>query len=107
MCYAEQGSVPCFLTSHQSQHKRLVQVCVCVYLYVCGCALWVGGYGRISRVVTHAGEFKFRELSTILPEARVVLSNTYLKQQAKKKRKNGTEGERENRDENMDVKKTN
>lgn len=70
---------------------------MCACLCICGCALWVGGYGRISRVVTHAGEFKFRELSTILPEARVVLSNTYLKQQAKEEKKE-TEGERENRE---------
>lgn len=69
--------------------------------------LWVGGYGRISRVVTHVGEFKFRELSTMLPEARVVLSNTYLKQQAKRRENGKRRGEREQRDENMDVKKTN
>jgi len=69
--------------------------------------LWVGGYGLISRVVTHAGEFKFRELSTILPEARVVLSNTYLKQQAKRREKRNRRGKREQIDENMDAKKKN
>lgn len=68
-------------------------------LCVCGCVLWVGGYELISRVVTHAGEFKFRELSTILPEARVVLSNTYLKQQAKRREKRNRKGKREWREE--------
>lgn len=57
--------------------------------------------------MTHAGEFKFRELSTILPEARAVLSNTYLKQQAKRREKGNRRGKREQRDENIDVKKTN
>ncbi len=90
MCYAKKGQCVAFSRHIRVNIKALCVVCVC--LCVCGCVLWVGGYGLISRVVTHAGEFKFRELSTILPEARVVLSNTYLKQQAKRREKKEPKG---------------